>query len=147
VIIIAHDRHLLEATVDRLWLVSGGTVAPYDGDLSDYRSHVTGGQSDRREKREADKASKADRRREAAQRRAAMEPLAREIKNLEGLVERTRKRMEAIDRELADPTLYDRNAAQATKLAKERSELVDRLAVQEDRWLELSAEYEQGTAA
>ncbi|MGY6710496.1 MAG: ABC-F family ATP-binding cassette domain-containing protein [Rhizobiaceae bacterium] len=147
VIIIAHDRHLLEATVDRLWLVSGGTVAPYDGDLSDYRSHVTGGQSDRREKREADKASKADRRREAAQRRAALEPLAKEIKNLEGLVERTRKRMEAIDRELADPALYDRNPAQATKLAKERSELVDRLAVQEDRWLELSAEYEEGTAA
>ncbi|NMG38730.1 ATP-binding cassette domain-containing protein [Chelativorans sp. ZYF759] len=147
VIVIAHDRHLLEATVDRLWLVSGGTVAPYDGDLSDYRSHITGGQSDRREKREADKASKADRRREAAQRRAALEPLAKEIKTLEGLVERTRKRMEAIDRELADPTLYDRNAAQATKLAKERSELVDRLAVQEDRWLELSAEYEQGTAA
>lgn len=147
VIIIAHDRHLLEATVDRLWLVSGGTVAPFDGDLADYRSHVTGGQSDRREKREADKASKADRRREAAQRRAALEPLAREIKNLEALVDRTRKRMEAIDHELADPTLYDRKAAHATKLAKERSELVDRLAVQEDRWLELSAEYEQGTAA
>ena len=147
VIVIAHDRHLLEATVDRLWLVAGGTVAPYDGDLSDYRSHITGGQSDRRDRREADKASKADRRREAAQRRAAMEPLAKEIKTLEGLVERTRKRIEAIDGELADPTLYERDTSKAADLAKERSDLADRLAQHEDRWLELSTEYEEGTAS
>src|ERR1700687_2894874 len=37
VILISHDRHLLEATVDRLWVVRGGTVAPYDGDLETYR--------------------------------------------------------------------------------------------------------------
>jgi ATP-binding cassette, subfamily F, member 3 len=147
VIVIAHDRHLLEATVDRLWLVSDGTVSPYDGDLSDYRSQITGGQSDRRDRREADKASKADRRREAAQRRAALEPLAKEIKNLENLVERTRKRLASIDGELADPTLYERDTAKAAKLAKERSDLADRLAQQEDRWLELSTEYEEGTAS
>jgi ATP-binding cassette subfamily F protein 3 len=33
VILISHDRHLIEATADRLWLVRDGTVAPYDGDL------------------------------------------------------------------------------------------------------------------
>ncbi len=37
VILISHDRHLLEATVDRLWVVRGGTVTPYDGDLESYR--------------------------------------------------------------------------------------------------------------
>src|SRR5690606_34430065 len=76
VILISHDRHLIEATADRLWLVRDGTVAPFDGDMADYRQLVTGGASDRREKREADKASKADRRREAAARRAALEPVA-----------------------------------------------------------------------
>ena len=40
VILISHDRHLIEASVDRLWLVAGGTVAPYDGDLDDYRRDV-----------------------------------------------------------------------------------------------------------
>ncbi|MFN4272949.1 MAG: ABC-F family ATP-binding cassette domain-containing protein [Aliihoeflea sp.] len=147
VIIVAHDRHLLEATVDRLWLVSNGSVAPYEGDLSDYRSQITGGQSDRRERREADKASKADRRREAAQKRAALEPLAKEIKAIEGLIDRTRKRMAAIEAELADPSLYERDTARAASLAKERSDLADRLAKQEDRWLELSSQYEEGTAA
>ena len=40
VILISHDRHLIEASVDRLWLVAGGTAAPYDGDLDDYRRDV-----------------------------------------------------------------------------------------------------------
>ncbi len=41
VILISHDRHLLEATADRLWLVKDGTVNPYDGDLEDYKTLVT----------------------------------------------------------------------------------------------------------
>ena len=71
-ILISHDRHLLEATADRLWLVKDGAVNPYDGDLDDYKPLVTGVSGDRRERREAEKASKADRRREA--RRAAPQP-------------------------------------------------------------------------
>ncbi|HRK25296.1 MAG TPA: ABC-F family ATP-binding cassette domain-containing protein, partial [Beijerinckiaceae bacterium] len=35
-IIVSHDRHLIDATCDRLWLVDKGNVAPFDGDLSDY---------------------------------------------------------------------------------------------------------------
>ena len=40
VILISHDRHLVEASVDRLWLVADGTVRTYDGDLDDYRRLV-----------------------------------------------------------------------------------------------------------
>ncbi len=39
-IVVAHDRHLLSATTDELWLVDGGKVAPFDGDLDDYRDWV-----------------------------------------------------------------------------------------------------------
>ncbi|MCO5145900.1 MAG: ABC-F family ATP-binding cassette domain-containing protein [Aquamicrobium sp.] len=146
VILISHDRHLIEATADRLWLVKDGTVAPFDGDMADYRQIITGGASDRRERREADKASKADKRREAAARRAALEPVAKEIRATEGLIERTRKRIDAIEDQLADPTLYEKEPATATRLAKERSDLSNALARHEDRWLELSATYEEGLA-
>ncbi len=47
VILISHDRHLIEATADRLWLVKDGAVKPYDGDMSDYRTEVTGVSPDR----------------------------------------------------------------------------------------------------
>ena len=146
VILISHDRHLIEATADRLWLVKDGTVAPYDGDMADYRQLITGGASDRRERREADKTSKADKRREAAARRAAMEPVAKEIKATEGLIERTRRRIDAIEDQLADPALYEKEPATATRLAKERSDLSNALSRHEDRWLELSAQYEEGVA-
>ncbi len=146
VILISHDRHLLEATADRLWLVKDGAVNPYDGDLEDYKTLVTGVSGDRREKREAEKASKADRRREAAQRRAAFEPLAKEIRTTEGLMDRLRKRIDLIEDELADPALYERDAIKATRLAKERSELSAQLNGHEERWLAMSAEYEEGTA-
>jgi ATP-binding cassette subfamily F protein 3 len=147
VILISHDRHLIEATVDRLWLVRDGTVKPYDGDLGDYRQLVTGGASDRRDRREADKTSKADRRREAAQRRAALEPLAREIKAIEALIERLRGRLVAIEARLADPSLYEKEPTKVTELTKERGDLATRLAAQEDRWLALSTEYEEAMAA
>ena len=41
-IVVAHDRHLLRATADELWLVADGKVAPFDGDLDDYRQWVLG---------------------------------------------------------------------------------------------------------
>src|SRR5690606_27687878 len=146
VILISHDRHLIEACADRLWLVNNGTVQPFDGDMEDYRALMTGGTSRSREKREADKASKADRRREAAKRRAALEPLAKEIKATEGLIERMRKRLEAIEAQMADPKLYEREPGKATTLAKERADLAQSIARQEEKWLELSAEYEEGMA-
>ncbi|THF58475.1 ABC-F family ATP-binding cassette domain-containing protein [Ollibium composti] len=146
VILISHDRHLLEATADRLWLVKDGTVAPYDGDLDDYKTLVTGVSVNSREKREAEKASKADRRREAAARRAALEPLAKEIRTTEGLMERLRKRIDTIEDQLADPALYEKDPVGATRLAKERSDLSGQLSRHEEKWLEMSAEYEEGIA-
>jgi ATP-binding cassette subfamily F protein 3 len=146
VMLISHDRHLIEATADRLWLVRDGTVAPYDGDLVDYRQLVTGSTGDKRERREADKASKAEKRREAAARRQAMEPIAKEVRATEGLMERTRKRIDAIEDELANPALYEKDPSTATRLAKERSELSNALARQEEKWLDLSAQYEEGIA-
>ena len=146
VILISHDRHLLEATADRLWLVKDGAVNPYDGDLDDYKTLVTGVSIDRREKREADKASKADRRREAAARRAALEPLAKEIRATEGLMDRLRTRIDLIEDELANPALYEKDPIKATRLAKERSELAAQLNGHEERWLTMSAEYEEGIA-
>jgi ATP-binding cassette subfamily F protein 3 len=146
VILVSHDRHLLEATADRLWLVKDGAVNPYDGDLDDYKTLVTGVSADRREKREADKASKADRRREAAARRAALEPLAKEIRATEGLMDRLRKRIDLIEDELANPALYEKDPIKATRFAKERSELAAQLNAHEERWLTMSAEYEEGIA-
>jgi ATP-binding cassette subfamily F protein 3 len=145
-ILISHDRHLLEATADRLWLVKDGAVHSYDGDLDDYKTLVTGVSNNGRERREAEKASRVDRRREAAARRQQYEPLAKEIRATEALMDRLRKRIDAIEDELANPALYEKDPIKATRLAKERSDLSGQLTRHEEKWLEMSAEFEEATA-
>ncbi len=146
VILISHDRHLIEATADRLWLVKDGSVKPYDGDMADYRRDVVGDAADRHERRESDKTSKADKRREAAQKRAALEPLAKQIKATEGLIERIRKRLDGIEDRLADPALYEKDPKAVTQLSRERSELATALTGHEETWLDLSTQYEEAMA-
>ena len=40
VILITHDRSLMELVADRLWLAADGTVKPFDGDMDDYAKFV-----------------------------------------------------------------------------------------------------------
>jgi len=146
VILIAHDRHLIDATADRLWLVRDGGVSPFDGDLDDYRRLVTQPPAADGGRAEKSSASKADQRRDAAQRREALKPLARKIKETEALMEKLRSRIQVIDGELHDPGLYARDPARAARLAKERSDAAGALATQEEVWLMLSEDYETALA-
>ena len=150
VILISHDRHLLEASVDRLWLVADGTVRPFDGDLSDYRSMVL----DSRQGRSPTRATQAsiagnggqERRRDAAKRREETAPLRKRVKEAESKVAKFQKDLAAIDEKLADPKLYNR-PLDAAFLAKERADIVRAIAAAEDAWLEATAAVEEATAA
>jgi ATP-binding cassette subfamily F protein 3 len=148
VILITHDRHLIEACADRLWLVADGTVRPFDGDIEDYRRMVLGIAP---EPAEAEPASikprpagpsQKDARREAAQRREAEAPLRRKIKDCEKLIDKLRKEIEALDAELAEPDLYATDPDRAAILARTRSERVHDFARAESDWLDLSEELE-----
>ena len=148
VILISHDRHLVEASVDRLWLVAEGTIRPYDGDLSDYRQMVlearAGGVATRNG-RSVDPAQA--RRREAAGRRAETAPLRKKIKAAETLIEKLHKEIAAYDARLADPSLYARDPARIAAESKGRAQAAKALADAEEEWLTLSAEYEAASAA
>ncbi len=61
-------------------------------------------------------------------------------------MDRIRKRIDSIEDELANPAVYEKDPSTATRLAKERTELSNTLAAHEEKWLALSAEYEEGIA-
>ncbi len=152
VILISHDRHLIEASVDRLWLVADGTVRPYDGDLDDYRRTVldsrnggngNGGPSARKT---PSSGTAQDRRREAAGRRQQTAPLRKKIKDTEALIDSLQKEIHRLDRKLGDSGLYERNPTEAAFLAKARAEAVRSLAKAEETWLAASAELEAAMA-
>ncbi|MFO1099171.1 MAG: ABC-F family ATP-binding cassette domain-containing protein [Xanthobacteraceae bacterium] len=150
VILISHDRHLLDACADQLWLVANGTVAPFAGDLEDYRRRVLAGEDAERKgdaPSEPRGPSRSDQRRIAAEKRAELAPIKRRIGAIEKEIGRLSARIEDIDATLSAADLYARDPAQAAALAKERAERAARLAAAEDEWLSLSAAYEEGTAA
>jgi len=150
VILISHDRHLLDACADRLWLVANGLVTPFTGDLDEYRKRVLAGED--AERKDGDAAaesrgpSRADARRVAAEKRAALAPLRHRISKIDGEVSRLSARIRDIDNALAKPDLYARDPVQAAALAKERAERSALLAAAEDEWLSLSAAYEEAIA-
>ncbi|MGX5665801.1 ABC-F family ATP-binding cassette domain-containing protein [Rhizobium daejeonense] len=149
VILIAHDRHLIEATVDRLWLVNNGTVSVFDGDMEDYRSLVVSSarKTDDREKADAAvQVNKADQRKAAADKRASLAPLKKKINEIESLTKKLETLIQALDAELADPVLYEKSPAKAAEKAKQRGEAAAKLSAYEEQWLELSAEYEDAMA-
>ncbi len=148
VVLISHDRHLVEACADALWLVADGTVKPYDGDMEDYRRLILQtGRDERSAQKDTEKqASAQDRRREAADRRAQLAPLRKKIQAAEKLMEKHQGELERLDGLLADPDLYVKDPAKATKLAKKRSDTEKALAEAEENWLELSGEYEEANA-
>jgi ATP-binding cassette subfamily F protein 3 len=148
VILVTHDPYLIEATADRLWLVHDGSVSVFEGDLDDYRRFVTSSDS----KNETPKGivptanSKAEKRRENAQLREKLKPVAKKIKETESLMESLAKKIQALESELADPDLYAHDSSRAGSLARQRSALIDELSTHEENWLALSAEYEEGMA-
>jgi ATP-binding cassette subfamily F protein 3 len=152
VVLISHDRYLIDACADRLWLVADGTVAPFDGDLDEYKRRIL---SDRRgEPGGADKgrprdveprASRTEQRRAAAERRAELAPLRQRIVRAEAAVEHLTQEISKLDTTLAQPGAYD-DPARATALAKARAEAAAALAAAEADWLDASTDYEAAAA-
>jgi len=148
VILISHDRHLIEACVDRLWLVKDGTVRSFEGDLDAYRADLLAerGQRARAQREESaaagqPKTARVDQRREAAARRAETAPLRRAVQAAEKELERLTAKRDEIDAALADPRAYE-DAGKAQKLSIARADVVRRMAVAEEAWLAASAELE-----
>jgi ATP-binding cassette subfamily F protein 3 len=147
VILVSHDRYLLDACAERLWLVAGGGVTPFDGDLDDYRGEVLAGRHGQetvapRASGTGGQVSRSERRRMAAERRNELAPLRARITAAEAEITRLSRELERIDAALAAPDLFTRDPARATTHAKARSEAAAALARSEEEWLSASAAYE-----
>ncbi|MEO1987512.1 MAG: ABC-F family ATP-binding cassette domain-containing protein [Martelella sp.] len=147
VILISHDRHLIEATVDRLWLVHDGTVKNYDGDLEDYRELIISGGKPKAAKTPVeDTRSKAEQRRSAADRRASMAPLKKQIDMAEKKTAKIEAIIARLDADLANPKLYTQSPEKAKVMIQARANAAAELSKIEEEWLSLSAKYEAGMA-
>lgn len=158
VILISHDRHLVEATSDRLWVVASGTVKAYENDIETYRNELLASRNTRTEKKtttgiDADpnqqhpRNNRAEQRRLAAERRAELAPLQKTVKSLEKEVNKLNDQIASLDAELADPDVYARDKQGAQKTAVRRGQLSKKLEETESQWLEAAEAFEDAQRA
>jgi ATP-binding cassette, subfamily F, member 3 len=135
IILVSHDRHLLDSCADRLWLVESGTVKPYDGDMDDYKKYVldrtngsTSPRKSREEKSRADEKAAVDKSM-ALTPKAAM-PIKKRIAAAEDKMKKFQDLLARVDKMLADPNAF------------ERGDLERALTAAEEEWLSLTSELE-----
>ena len=144
VILVSHDRRLLEATADRLLLVADGHIRPFDGDLDDYRRFLLS--SGDAPKRPAEQTEPAARREGDSDRRRRLKPLKQRADQAERAVATLGERLRQLDAALAAPDLFARDPEKAGQLAKERAAVARELGEAEARWLQAQDEYESAAA-
>jgi ATP-binding cassette subfamily F protein 3 len=147
VILISHDRRLIEATADRLLLVADGTLTPFDGDLDDYRRFLLSGENTPGLRKPEPKPTREDARRDAAALRRQLRPLKEKVEIAEHLIAELTAEIAKYDRALADPLLFARDPAKASSVSKKRAEAARKLAQAEARWIAAQEEYESAAAA
>lgn len=150
VLVISHDRHLIDATLDRVWIAEGGTVAEFDGDMDTYERQLlansqssggvagkgAGSAHDRKKERQA-----------AAAKRAELAPLRKRIQQAERDIAKLQTALDKLGEKLADPTLYEGDPAAPIALTKQKGELEGQMAVIEEQWLNAQGELEAAEAS
>jgi ATP-binding cassette, subfamily F, member 3 len=142
VMMVSHDRYLIEACADRLWIVANQTVASYDGDLDEYRRMILAANDSRPASRDRAKET-ARPERSRSERRV---PPKQRVAQAEAEIERINGIIAKIDTALALPDIFTRDPKQAAQLAKARAGAESALQRAEEQWLEASAEHDEATS-
>jgi len=145
VVLVSHDRHMIELTADRLVLVDNGTAKEFSGSLEDYTDLILGRNQPKGEG--SPKGAKKDRKAAAAEREQA-QALRKQVREHESAMEKLAADRSAIDLAMFDPSKATPTLAKLTmtELMKRRAEVDAALQEAEARWIEASEQLEQAAA-
>ena len=141
VILISHDRHLVEASAERLWLVHDGTVGPYDGDLNDYRRLVLRGPGSPNSKVKAAEKPKTKPAKITSKPSNLGSEGRKRVKQLESIMAKAEAAIQTLNNRLAEASKSNQ-PGKIRELATKKAEFERRLVEVEEEWLALSAELE-----
>ncbi|HZR75557.1 ribosomal protection-like ABC-F family protein [Bradyrhizobium sp.] len=145
VIMVSHDRYLIEACADQLWVVADRTVTDYDGDLDDYRRTVLSARGAKAASRERGPERSARGDTNSSRPKEKRIPAKQRIAVAEAEMTRIGDIIAKIDAALALPDLFTRDPKQAAQLGKARASAADALAKAEEEWLMASSEFDEAT--
>jgi len=142
VVLVSHDAHLLETTCDRLWIVDGGTVKDFDGDLDEYKRMLL--DQKRADRRGSEKkangnngsANRKEQRRDRAAQRSQGNSLRRAVQDAEKQLEKLNREMGEVETALANPALYDGDDKDRVAVQTRHKLLKDAVSKAEEQWLQ-----------
>jgi len=158
VLLISHDRHLIQTCVDRLWLVEDGTVVPYDGDVEDYRrealaargagraSNGNGEANGERPAASHHRGARKEARRDAAAARQGVAGLKKAVQSAEKKVEKLHGEVEDMDRLLTNSDLYGEDHRELNTLLMRKSQIEKKLQTAEEDWIKSQEKYDAAAA-
>jgi ATP-binding cassette, subfamily F, member 3 len=146
VILITHDRSLMELVADRLWLAADGTIRPFDGDMSDYAKFVL--DRARVAARGPSQAVVEPAPSKPAGRPAppAIAPLKRKLEAAEAVLARETRALAELDAQLADHRLHLEQPERAAELGGRRERIQQALERAEANWMAAAEAYEAAAA-
>ncbi|WCE29492.1 ABC transporter ATP-binding protein [Vibrio sp. SCSIO 43137] len=152
-VIVSHDRYLLRATTDDLYLVHDRQVAPFDGDLNDYYKWLT--DLSKAEKKEAQPdtsaksginsaAAKKEQKRKEAEFRKQTAPLRKSLQKLENQIDKLSETLAEAEQQLSDTSLYqDENKAKLNQVLALQASSKSELEEVEMEWMDIQEQLEQ----
>lgn len=150
IILIAHDRFLLESCVDEFYLVANGRVSDFSGDIDDYQQWLNDDKkqaikSIKTEQQSSDKGlDKKQLRQQQAELRKKSAPLRKEADKLEKKIHLWQEELTKIEALLSDSDIYQaERKTELTDLLKKQANLKSDLEENEMLWLELAEQIEE----
>ncbi|POZ62951.1 ATP-binding cassette domain-containing protein [Chromobacterium alticapitis] len=148
-IVVSHDRSLLESTTDVFWLVSGGKVQAFDGDLEDYRQWRIAQLAEGNKLSDGD-AQGVNRKEQKRQEAEARQQLAKQRKPLQNRLNKLEQEMNKLSEEktqleafLSSSEAYDdANRQKMADSVKRQGEVASRLETVEEEWMEVQEQLE-----
>ena len=134
VVLISHDRHIIETCVDTLWLVNDGTVKPFDGDMDEYTDLVLGRTTLKKTERVAAPAFAPA---PKPPQKLMTPALKKQIQSQDLKILKIKDKIIVLEQALADHTIYAQEPKKAADFARLKSKFETELEREENNWLEL----------
>ena len=146
VILITHDRSLMELVADRLWLAADGHITPFDGDMEDYAKFVLDRARVGARAPTQVAAEPAPKPAAKTPTTTAIGPLKRRLEAAEAVLARETKTAAALDAELADPKAFAKDPGKLAELTRRREKTQIALDKAEALWIAAAEAHEAAKA-
>jgi len=139
IVLVAHDRDLMDKLVDEFWLLDGGRLSSFSGDMGEYVALKKESVIEAKSSQTPDKESKRELRQSRAKERQRLSELSDQVKSIESDIEKQQAELARVEGLLADKETYNRLPAQElSSLLESSGRLRQELAQLEDTWLNVS---------